>query len=73
MYKRQRFYFVDCFLKDEVMEKLLEFLMKITPEQLEGVDTAEQFALRFITYVEVAHSPGPDGVVTCLLYTSRCV
>lgn len=65
--KKGRFYFVDGFLKDEVMEKLLEFLMKITPEQLEGVDTAEQFALRFITYVEVAHSPDPDGVVTGVL------
>ena len=41
--------------------------MKITPEQLEGVDTAEQFALRFITYVEVAHSPDPDGVVAGVL------
>ena len=65
--KKGCFYFVDGFLKDEVMEKLLEFLMKITPEQLEGVDTAEQFALRFITYVEVAHSPDPDGVVTGVL------
>lgn len=58
--RQGRFYFVDGFLKDEVMEKMLEFLMKITPEQLEGVDTASQFSARFITYVEAAQSKTSD-------------
>ena len=31
--KKACFYFIDGFCKDEVMEKVLEFLYKITPEQ----------------------------------------
>lgn len=46
-------YFVDGFTKDEVLEKMLEFLSKLPPEDVEGVNDAEQFIARFITYVEV--------------------
>ena len=28
------FYFIDGFCKDEVMEKIIEFLYKITPDQI---------------------------------------
>lgn len=57
--KQSKFYFVDGFLKDEIFEKMLEFLMKITPEQLKDVHTAERFAEKFITYVEVEASDDP--------------
>ena len=32
--KKACFYFIDGFCKDEIMEKILEFLYKITPEEM---------------------------------------
>lgn len=50
--RRAKFYFVDGFCKDEVMEKILTFLMKLTDEQIYECGDARAFADKFITYVE---------------------
>lgn len=49
-----RLYFVDGFTKDEVLEKMLEFLSKLPPEDVQGITDAQQFLTRFIPYVEVS-------------------
>ncbi len=46
-------YFVDGFIKDEVYEKMLEFLFSITSEQLSKIGTMERFKKSKITYIEV--------------------
>ena len=46
-------FFVDGFTKDEVLEKMLQFLSKIPEEDVQGINDAEEFIRRFITYVEV--------------------
>ena len=51
--KSAAMYFIDGFIKDEVFEKILEFLFKINPGQLKNVDTAKEFSERFMPYVEV--------------------
>ncbi len=51
--RKARLYFIDGFVKDDLMEKIMQFLMGVKPEQLEAVDTVEAFADRFIPYVEV--------------------
>ncbi len=45
------FYFIDGFCKDEVMEKLLEYLYKLTPEQMP--ETAHDFLKNALPYGEI--------------------
>lgn len=51
--RRGTLYFVDGFTKDEVLEKMLQFLAKLPEKDVKGVNDAEEFIARFITYVEV--------------------
>lgn len=45
------FYFIDGFCKDEVMEKIMEFMYKITPEQMP--ETAHDFLKNNLPYGEI--------------------
>lgn len=60
-------YFVDGFIKDEIFEKILEFMFKIGPEQLKGLETAEEFSQRFIPYVEVENTSNAETACTAVL------
>ncbi len=46
-------YFIDGFVKDGVVAKLINFLLGLTPEKLKDIKNANEFVSRFITYVEV--------------------
>ena len=45
-------YFIDGFIKDEVYEKILEFLYKQTPEEIAGIYDMSRFAENKLPYVE---------------------
>lgn len=64
---RATLYFVDGFAKDEVMEKILEYLMKLTPEDMAGRQSAEEFSRHFMTYVEVSTVADIPAVITGIL------
>lgn len=49
--KKACFYFIDGFCKDEVMEKVLEFLYKITPQEMPA--TAHDFLKDRLPYGEI--------------------
>ena len=49
--KKSCFYFVDGFCKDEIMEKVLEFLYKIKPEEMP--ETAHDFLNEKLPYGEI--------------------
>lgn len=49
--KKACFYFIDGFCKDEIMEKVLEFLYKITPEEIPA--TAHDFLKEKLPYGEI--------------------
>jgi len=65
--KSAAIYFVDGFIKDEVFERILEFMLKITPEQLSTTKTAKEFSERFLPYVEVDESDDINTVCTAIL------
>lgn len=65
--KSAALYFVDGFIKDEIFEKILEFLFKIRPENLQGVTTAKEFAGRFMPYVEVDFTADYNTLATAVL------
>lgn len=65
--KKTTILFVDGFIKDEVFAKMMDFMMKITPEELQGISTAEGFMEKFVPYVEVAAKDNPDDIIVDIL------
>lgn len=65
--KKMTILFVDGFIKDEVFAKMMDFMMKITPEELQGISTAEGFMEKFVPYVEVAAKDNPDDIIVDIL------
>ena len=60
-------YFVDGFAKDEVMEKILEFWMKAKPEEVDALKTPEDFARKYVSYIETDTQSDLDKIVTSVL------
>ncbi len=60
-------FFVDGLTKDEVLEKMLEFMAKIPEEDARDVHEADEFIRRFITFIEVSHTADLQKVVTDVL------
>lgn len=48
-----KLYFIDGFAKDEILEKVLEFIMKLTDEDIARAKDTRDFANRFLPYIEV--------------------
>ncbi len=60
-------FFMDAFIKDEVFEKIFEFLYKIEPKELKHIKTMQEFSLIKMPYVEVGYSNDLETVVTAVL------
>ncbi len=60
-------YFVDGFIKDEVFEKIMEFLFKIKPEELAKIPTMESFSKDHMPYVEVDWAEDYEKAVSQIL------
>ena len=65
--RRAFLYFLDGFIKDEVFEKMIEFLFKQTPETLRGITDMEQFSKDKMPYVEVDHTYDVNTAKTAVL------
>lgn len=59
------FYFIDGFCKDEMMQKLLQFFLSITPEDMP--ETAYDMAKGYLPHVEADLSNDWDNIVTNIL------
>lgn len=56
-----KLYFVDGFCKDEILEKVMEFLMKAEEKEIKSCKTTREFANKFVPYVETdVHSKVGD-------------
>ena len=65
--RRAALYFIDGFIKDEVYEKILEFLYKQTPEDIAKITDMTQFARLKMPYVEVDSTNDKEAAVTAVL------
>ncbi len=65
--RRAHLFFIDAFTKDEVMEKIFEFMMRITPQQLASVTDPRQFAAIVLPYVEIDRENQLETVITAVL------
>ncbi len=60
-------FFIDGFIKDEVFEKILEFLYKTTPKEISKFSDMHQFSLFRMPYVEVGHESDIQKITLQLL------
>lgn len=65
------FFFIDGFVKDEVMQKLMASLEGITKEQMP--DTIEEFSKQWISYVEVDIETDKDKLMQAVLSGVVCM
>ncbi len=65
--RKAALYFVDGFMKDAVFEKLMEYLYKLTPQQLSGITDMTEFSKSYMPYTEADASDDIDTIVTALL------
>ena len=65
--RRASLYFIDGFIKDEVYEKILEFLYKQTHEEIAGIDDMSRFAENKLPYVETDAAYTVREAVTAVL------
>ena len=60
-------FFMDAFIKDEVFEKIFEFLYRTEPKELQKIHTMQEFSLYKMPYVEVDYSDDEETLVTAVL------
>lgn len=60
-------FFVDGFIKDETMSKMLQFFSSIKAEDRAAATDVEQFVSRFVPYTEVAVADNLQETVTAVL------
>ena len=59
--------FVDGMIKDEVMEKMLEYFLKLDHSVWDQTPDMQSFSRRIIPYVEVADEDQLDAACTAIL------
>ncbi|MEG1869567.1 MAG: spore germination protein, partial [Oscillospiraceae bacterium] len=65
--KKSTIYFVDGFVKDDVMEKIMEYIMSIKVTDLQNVKSTQSFSDKFISYVEADITDECEKIVTAVL------
>ena len=70
--KNAHLYFLDGYGKDVVIERILAFILSLTPQQMRTVRDMDQFASHFGTYGETVTENQIEQIVTSLLL-GKCV
>ncbi len=65
--RKVTFYCIDGFVKDEMFEKMLEYLSKITEKQLSDISGADEFLNTYITYIESSTEDDLEKFATFVL------
>ncbi len=52
--RKAKLYMIDGFVKDDIMEKVMEFLMDLPADRVREAQDVKTFADRFLPYVETA-------------------
>lgn len=66
-------FFIDGFIKDEMYEKIIEFLFKITPNEIAKIHNMYEFSKIKMPYVEVDWSSDDNTIVTAILSGQSCI
>lgn len=60
-------FFIDGFIKDDTMQRIMQAFFSIKPEQMAALPTAQSFMESQLSYVEVSTATDPDELVTQIL------
>ena len=60
-------YFIDGFIKDEVFEKVMEFLFKLKPKDIANIKDMKEYMKTYMPYVEVQNVADSDDAITQIL------
>lgn len=66
-------FFIDGFMKDEMFEKVMEHFMRLTPDKLKGITTAQVFGDRLVPYMDVNAEHDMNNIVTSILSGISCL
>ena len=65
--KRATMYCIDGFVKEEIMEKIMEFFVKIPTEDMKKIKTTEKLLDNLITYIECSGEKNIHNVASMVL------
>lgn len=65
--KKATLFCVDGFVKDEMLEKLLEYLTKLSDKEMKNAPDAQSLVDKYITYIEADTAEKVDDFVTLVL------
>jgi stage V sporulation protein AF len=65
--KLAQLYFVDGMIQDDTLNKILDLLLKLTPETFQGLHSAEQFIGRAVPYGEASVTEDEEAFITFVL------
>ena len=65
--KKATLFCVDGFVKDEMLEKLLEYLTKLTDKEMKNAPNAQSLVDKYITYIEADTAEKIDKFITLVL------
>ncbi len=60
-------FFIDGFMKDDIFQRLLTFLYRTVPEEMNKVNDMREFSFIRMPYVEVSFSSDDQNIITQLL------
>ncbi|MBE6785103.1 MAG: spore germination protein [Ruminococcaceae bacterium] len=65
--KNATLYCIDGFVKDVMLEKMLEYFTKLTEKEMNNAQNAQQLVDRYITYVEADTEEDTEAFITLIL------
>ena len=68
-----RLYVLDGYGDDGVLERILSFLLSVTPEQMRQAEDADQFIRRFVTFGEVSSENRLETILTGVFLGKTCL
>ena len=65
--RKAKLYFIDGFTKDDIMERIMQFLMSADSETVNSLKSTRDFANKYIPYVETEVSADINTICTFVL------
>lgn len=65
--KRATLFCIDGFVKDVMLEKMLEYFTKLTEQEMQNAQSAQELVDKYITYIEADTQEDSDAFITLIL------
>lgn len=65
--KRATLFCIDGFVKDDILEKMLEYMTKLTAEEMKNASSAKALADNYVTYIEASTEKQLSAFITLIL------